>query len=143
MNSDTIKLLRECDAGVKMGISSLEEGIEHVKDENLKKLLENSKNAHKQLEMETEELLKQYNDDGKEPAAIAKIMSWVKTNVKLTVDNSDAVVADLITDGCGMGVKSLYKYLHQYPASDQKAKELAEKVIKEEADLIHAMHDYL
>ena len=31
---DTIKLLRECDAGIKMGISSIEEVLEYVHEKN-------------------------------------------------------------------------------------------------------------
>ena len=30
IEQDTIKLLRECDAGVKMGISSIEDVLDHV-----------------------------------------------------------------------------------------------------------------
>lgn len=143
MNEDTIKLLRECNAGVKMGVSSLSEVLDHIKDENLKKIIEKSKSTHEELGNETHRYLTEYNDDGKEPAAMAKLMSWIKTNVKLSVDKSDEVVADLVTDGCGMGVKSLYKYLHQYPAAEEKVKELTNKIIQEESDLIHKMHDYL
>ena len=33
IEQDTIKLLRECDAGVKMGISSIDDVMEHVKKE--------------------------------------------------------------------------------------------------------------
>ena len=36
IEQDTIRLLRECDAGVNMGISSIEEVIDKVKSENLR-----------------------------------------------------------------------------------------------------------
>ena len=39
IEDDTIKLLRECNAGVKMGISSLDDVMDHVRDQNLKNLL--------------------------------------------------------------------------------------------------------
>lgn len=143
MNDDTIKLLKECNSGIKMGVSSLEEVIGHVKDSRLKNILEKSKSAHEKLGNETHRYLTEYNDDGKDPASVAKIMSWLKTNVKLTVDNSDEVVADLIADGCGMGVKSLYKYLHQYPGAEEKVKELTQSIIKEESDLLNNMYEYL
>ena len=143
MNDDTIKLLRECNSGIKMGVSSLEEVIGHVKDAGLKNILEKSKSEHENLGNETHRYLTEYNDDGKDPASVAKLMSWLKTNVKLSVDNSDEVVADLIADGCAMGVKSLYKYLHQYPAAEEKVKELTKKIIKEESDLLHYMYEYL
>ena len=37
---DTIKLLRECDAGIKMGTASIHDVMDYVKDEELKKLLD-------------------------------------------------------------------------------------------------------
>ena len=142
-NDDTIKLLRECNSGVKMGVSSLEEVIGHVKDADLKSILEKSKSEHEKLGNETHRYLTEYKDDGKEPGSIAKIMSSIKTNVKLTVDNSDEAVAELIADGCSMGIKSLYKYLHQYPAAEAKVIELTKRIIKEESDLLHNMYEYL
>ncbi|HKM20687.1 MAG TPA: hypothetical protein VJZ01_01410 [Lachnospiraceae bacterium] len=143
MEDDTIKLLRECNAGIKMGISSLDDVIDHVKDEHLKDLLENSRAKHRKLGDETHEYLKDYQDDGKEPAAMAKMMSWVKTNVKLGGEDSDRVVADLITDGCNMGVKSLYRYLHQYPAANDTSKKLTQEIIAEEEDLVKDLREYL
>lgn len=143
MEDDTIKLLRECNAGVKMGITSLDDVMEHVKDEHLKDVLIQSKETHSQLGSETHEYLMRCHDEGKEPAAMAKMMSWMKTNMKLGGEDSDRVVADLVTDGCNMGVKSLYKYLHQYQAADQNSKKLTEKIIQAEETLIKDLREYL
>ena len=38
IEQDTIKLLRECDAGVKMGASSIHEVLDYVHSEELKQL---------------------------------------------------------------------------------------------------------
>lgn len=143
MEDDTIKLLRECNSGIKMGISSLEDVMDHVKDEHLKDLLIQSKETHSQLGSETHEYLLRCHDEGKEPGAMAKMMSWVKTNMKLGGEDSDRVVADLVTDGCNMGVKFLYKYLHQYQAADQDSKKLTEKIIRAEETLIKDLREYL
>ena len=43
IEQDTIKLLRECDAGVKMGTSSIEDVLDNVKGEKLEKLLTDCK----------------------------------------------------------------------------------------------------
>ena len=113
VEQDTIKLLRECDAGVKMGTSSIEDVLDNVKSKELEELLTDCKNEHKKLDREIQQMLDKYKDDGKDPAAIAKGMSWMKTNMKLAMENSDATIADLMTDGCNMGVKSLNKYLNK------------------------------
>ena len=143
IEDDTIKLLRECNAGGKMGITSLDDVMDHVRDQNLKNLLIQSKETHSKLGSETHQYLMKCQDDGKEPGTMAKMMSWMKTNMKLGGEDSDRVVADLVTDGCNMGVKFLYKYLHQYPAADQDSKKLTEKIIHAEETLIKDLREYL
>ena len=88
-------------------------------------------------------LLSRYHDDGKEPNPVAKGMSWVKTNVKLSLDLSDATIADLMTDGCNMGVKSLNKYLNQYEAADERSKDIAKRLIHLEQTLAENVRGYL
>ncbi len=125
IESDTIKLLRECDAGIKMGVASIDEVLDYVHDETLRKCLADCKDEHDRLKEEIQVLLDEYHDDGKEPNPMAKSMSWMKTNVKLVMNESDATIADLITDGCNMGVKSLHKYLNQYKAAEEKVVRIA------------------
>ncbi len=140
---DTIKLLRECNAGVKMGVTSIDEVLHAVKSEKLKKLLLDSKQEHEKLGGETSQILVDYSDEGKEPNPIAKGMSWMKVNMKLGVDSSDETVADLMTDGCDMGVKSLSRYLNKYTAAEEKVKNLTKKLIKEEESLSVKLREFL
>ncbi len=135
IESDTIKLLRECDAGIKMGVASIDDVLEYVRDEKFKKLLADCKDKHDKLKEEILKLLEEYHDDGKEPSAMAKSMSWMKTNVKLVMKESDETIADLMTDGCNMGVKSLHKYLNQYQAAEEKAKDITKRLINLEEKL--------
>ena len=140
---DTIKLLRECDAGIKMGISSIDEVLDYVHDEKLRKCLSDGKGKHEKLKEEIRTLLTEYHDDGKEPGPVAKGMSWMKTNVKLVMDESDGTIADLVTNGCNMGVKSLNGYLNQYKAADEKSKDLAKRLIKIEEKLADDIRPFL
>lgn len=143
VEQDTIRLLRECDAGVKMGISSIGDVLGYVSSPELKKLLQDSSQEHDGLKAELQGLLAEYNDEGKEPAAMAKGMSWLKSNVKLTVDGSDSTAADLMVDGCNMGVKSLSRYLNQYKAADERSKDMAKRIISVEERLSADMRPFL
>lgn len=143
IEADTIKLLRECDAGIKMGVSSIEEVLDYVHDEKFKEYLSDCKSKHDKLKEEIEALLEKYNDDGKEPNPMAKSMSWIKTNMKLVMNESDETIADLITDGCNMGIKSLNKYLNQYKAADEKTKDIAKRLINLEEKLAIDIRCYL
>ena len=143
VEQDTIKLLRECDAGVRMGISSIEGVLDNVRDESFEKMLSDCKEEHEKLHDEINQLLDKYKDEGKEPAPIAKGMSWIKTNVMLTMNDSDHTVADLMTDGCNMGVKSLNKYLNKYEAADEVSKDVAKRLINLEEKLTVDMRSFL
>ena len=140
---DTIKLLRECDAGIKMGVSSIDDVLDYVKSSRLKKCLTDCKEEHERLREDLERLLEKYKDDGKEPSVMAKSMSWMKTNMKLVMNESDHTIADLMTDGCDMGVKSLSRYLNKYAAADEPSKDIAKRLIRLEAQLSVDMRDFL
>ena len=143
IESDTIKLLRECDAGVKMGTASIDDVLEHVKGADFKQKLTDCKQQHNQLQDEIQKLLDKYQDAGKNPNPMAKTMSKVKTGMKLTMEETDATIADLMTDGCNMGVKSLCRYLNQYKAADEVSKDIAKRLIKQEDQLIMNCRTYL
>ena len=143
IEQDTVKLLRECDAGIKMGISSIDDVLDRVQNDAFQQRLKDCKEESKRLQSELEGLLDRYHDDGKEPNPIAKGMSWMKTTMKLGMEESDAVIADLMTDGCNMGVKSLSRYLNQYKAADESSKNLAKKLIRSESQLAVDIRQYL
>ena len=143
VQQDTIKLLRECDAGIKMGVASIDDVLGHVHSNDFRNHLNRCKEEHAALKSEIQTLLDQYHDDGKNPNPIAKGMSWMKTTMKLGMEDSDRVVADLMTDGCNMGVKSLSKYLNQYKAADQQSKDITKRLIKLEAQLTEDIRQYL
>ena len=143
IEQDTIKLLRECDAGTKMGISSIEDVLEHVKKEDFRKKLTKCRQEHQDLQVKILQELEKYKDDGKDPNPIAKGMSWMKTNMKLSMEESDATIAELMTDGCNMGVKSLNRYLNQYKAADEISKDMAKRLINLEEKLAVDIRQYL
>ena len=143
IESDTIKLLRECDAGVKMGIDSIEDVLKFVRSDKLRKYLSDCKKEHEMLNTEIQSLLEKYEDEGKAPGLIAKGMSKMKTNFKIGLDESDETIADLMTDGCNMGVKSLNRYLNEYEAADEVSKDIAKRLINLEERLAIDIRQYL
>lgn len=143
IEQDTIRLLRECDAGVKMGVDAIDEVFEHVQSDEFKKLLKDCKEEHEKLRSEMQKLLDKYKDEGKDPDPIAKGMSYIKTNMKLAMDKSDNTIADLMTSGCNMGVKSLNKYLNEYKAADEVSKDIAKRLINLEEKLVIDIRKFL
>lgn len=144
-STDSVKLLRECDAGTSMAVASIMEVLDKVFDEQLKEMLEESKAHHEKLAHKIHSQLNELDSEGKEPNPMAKGMSWMKTNVMLEMSTkeTDAVIADLMTDGCNMGIKSLYRYQNQYKMADHSALEISRRLIDIEEQLRCDMRKYL
>ena len=143
IQEDTIQLLRECDAGVAMGISAIDQVMDAAKSQSLRDALACCRTEHEQLQSEVVEALHRFHDEGKEPNPIAQGMSWMKTWAMLTMNESDATIADLITDGCNMGVKSLNRYLNQYEAASEDAKDITKRLIALEEKLAEDIRRFL
>lgn len=143
IKEDTVNLLKECNAGIKMGVSAIDEVLPKVKSSDLREKLENCRRKHGELGDDTHSLLNEYGASGKEPNPMAKTMSWVKTNVMLSMEETDQTVAGLMTDGCNMGVKSLSRYLNEYEAADERSKDIAKRLINLEQHLVEDIRPYL
>ena len=143
IEQDTVKLLRECDAGLKMGVNSIDEVLDYVHAKPMRDALNTCKSEHNQLNAEIQSQLHRFRDDGKEPNPMASAMSWMKTNAKLMMHESDHTIADLMVDGCNMGVKTLNRYLNEYKAADEVSKDIAKRLIHQEEHLAQEMRPYL
>lgn len=142
-DGDTVKLLRECDAGIKMGISAIDDVIDDVKNGQFRQLLHDSKNQHEKLKQEIVVLLDEHHDDGKDPNPMAKGMSKIKTNMKMAMETTDNTAADLMIDGCNMGVKSLSRYLNQYKSADRKSRDITGRLVEIEDRLSVDLRQFL
>lgn len=142
-HQDTVALLKECDSGSKMAVTSIEEVLEKVKQSALKNLLAESKKHHEKLGNEIHCELLLHGSGEKDPHPMAKGMSSLKTTVKMAMDSSDFAIAELITDGCDMGIKSLHKYKNQYKHADHASRDLCNRLISIEEALKKELYPYL
>ena len=129
LNPDSVDLLKECSAGIKMGVASIDGAMPAVRSKALLSIMGKYKTAHERLGRIVDGQLRKSGRHGFSPHPVAKAMSQMKTAVKLAFDKSDLAVADLMTDGCNMGAKSLSKYLNMYPAADDCSRHLTQGVI--------------
>ena len=143
MNSDTINLLMECNAGIKMGESAIKQLLPHAKDKELRHALEVTKNTHAALGDETHAMLQSGGHTPKSGHPIAKAMSSMKICATLMVKESDKSIAGLMTDGCDMGIKSLSGYLNKYKNASDEAKTIAKRLIASEEFLEGKLRSYL
>ena len=143
MNNDTIALLKECDSGTKTAVNSIKEVLDNTNSQHLLKLLTDNLREHESIGDKIHTLLNECGEKGKDPNPMARMMSWVKINIKMLERAEDKNIAHLMFDGCSMGVKQLSEYLNKYSDADEKSKALAERLIKLEEDLATELKSYL
>ena len=140
---DTVFLLRECSAGIRTAVSCIDGVMPYVKKQEMMQILKNSKHSHESLGESVDAELEKLGSEGKDPNIMAKGMSAIKINAELVFKPTEAQAASLITDGCGMGIKSINKYMNQYPAAADNAMKMAQKLGELEQELVDDMKPYL
>ena len=143
MTVHTQHLLEECNSGCKMAIRSMDQVLEYVVDEKLEQVIETCKYAHEQLEEESGKLLEECGKEEKEPGMIATAFSWISTETKLVMKNSDNQIAKVLMDGCNMGIQSIGEYMNEYTGASEEAKKIAKKLVKLEEDFMSDLKKFL
>ena len=143
MANDTVRLLKECNTGIKMGTSAMNQILPYAKSYGLKCALSACLDEHTALGEKTARLLKKEGIEAKDTRPLVKAMSTVKIKTKLMMSGSESTVADLMTDGCDMGIKSLTKTLNAYKRASDEARSIAEDLIVAEERLECKLRDYL
>ncbi len=142
--NDTVELLKECDAGLEMAIASLKQVKPEAKAGNFINMLDKYYDNHIKIQKDIDDKLVAYNANGKKANPIAEAMSTMKTNFKLaTADHTDEQIADLMIDGCNMGIKSVSKYMNQYSNANEEIMQLANDIIVLEQNFSNELRQYL
>lgn len=140
---DTVALLQECGSGVRMGTESIRQVEDRIQSDAMRNQLTACREKHERLARRTDALLRKFDREPQQPDPMARGMAWLKTNVKMMADFSDSTAADVLTDGCNMGVKSLTKYLNEYSAAAPEARAITKELIALEEQTVRELQPYL
>ena len=143
MNDDTIKLLKECNAGCKSATNSMEQVQSYLNDDSLKSLIDEYNDKHIKIGDECHQMLNEVHEEEKDPNPMAKAFSWISTEIKLMMNDNSHKIAELMIDGCNMGIKSISEYMNKYKAASQDSLGLAKKLIQVEQEFMNKLLVYL
>lgn len=90
---------------------------------------------HEKLRSEAEQLLNSWGRAGKNPSAMAKAMSTVKTDLTL-MNSTEQDAAELVSKGCSMGIDKLRQSMDKYAAADGGSRKLTRELISAEQRLM-------
>ena len=132
---ESIAILKECDAGVKMALASLDDVWEHVQHSELRAILNTTRAQHQLVGREVQSLLQEYGGKEKSPNPVARSMSSMMTGMKLAKDKTDSAAAAVLTEGCAMGIQSLHRYLNEDRGAEVPARALCRTLVAIEEQL--------
>ncbi len=140
---DDIELLKECDSGVKMGIDGISRVIDNAYGKDFKNMLEKYDGEHTKILAIIHEKLNEAGECIKEPHPVATAMSKMTTDMKLAMNDTDEKIADIMMDGCNMGIKSVSRYMNQYAGASKEVMQIANDVVVLEQNFMNDLRQYL
>lgn len=141
--NDSIALLKECDSGLEMAITTLDQVLPKANANNFRNLLDDYYQEHIAVQKKIDDTLAELHTTGKKANPLAENMAKVETNFKLLLQPTDQEIANLMMDGCNMGIKSVSKYMNQYSQAQQEVMQLANDIITLEQKFVNELRQYL
>ena len=74
---------------------------------------------------------------------MAATMTKLHMNISLSISAKDSRLAELMINGCHMGIKTLYKDKHRYRGASSEAQTLADELIGIEEEMMGELYSYL
>lgn len=140
---DDVELLKECDSGVKMGIQSIDDVMENAYGEDFKNMLNKYRGEHSKILREIHEKLDERGASEKEPNMFATANSKISTGMKLMMNDTDEKIADIMMDGCNMGIKSVSRYMNEYAGASKDVMNVANNVVVLEQNFMNDLRQFL
>lgn len=140
---DDVELLKECDSGVKMGIQGIAGVRDNAEGQDFKNLLQHYEEEHVKILGVIHEKLDEIGVDGKTSNPVARAMSNMSTDMKLMMNNTDEKIADIMMDGCNMGIKSVSRYMNQYAGASKEIMGIANDIVVLEQHFMNELRQYL
>lgn len=143
MNSDTIALLKECDAGCKMAADSLLQVRSYAEDGRLIAIIDKYLKRHRDFGNKCHRMLSQERETTQDPPKMASAFARISTDMKLMMEKDSHKIAEILIDGCNMGVKSVTENINKYNKADGESVSLARELVEVEQKLSQDLLQFL
>ena len=143
MEKDTEQLLRETNYGVKLAIMNMKNILDEAEDGELMKLIVHQIDEHEKLEQKTSDAMNEHGYEEKAVSAMMHAFSDVTTELKMLWRDDTAKIAEMLVDGCNMGIKNISQTINQCENASKEAKALAEELIHTEDRFLRKLQPFL
>ena len=143
MDADTIALLGECTAGIDLAVSTIDSVLPSVRDQVLRRRLQDSIRSHEALRAQSLDLLQQWGGREKHPSPVALSLSRLKAGTRLALRRDDPTAAEVVADSCDLGIRALCRSRNRYAGADHAARFLTEQLITCQEQLSTSLRSFL
>ncbi|MBQ8719596.1 MAG: hypothetical protein IJY65_01010 [Clostridia bacterium] len=141
--NDSVSLLQEACSGCKYAVSSINTALDYVKDEQMQRVIKKYDREHSELGERCRTLLKERGAKEKRQSAVPEVMSRLGINMRLSMNDSKSHVAEIMINGCNMGMKTLAKERNRHPNAASECVDLTNEIIALERSMMADMLKYL
>lgn len=127
----------------QMGVDTIRQLVEIVKDEDLNAELNKQLNEYQDIYDKTEELMNNSQEETKGISTVSKIMTYISISMKTLNDKTPSYIAQMLIQGSTMGVIDITKNIKKYSDIKPEIMDLANKLLKFEQANIEKLKAYL
>ncbi len=136
------KVLNNIYQASKIGLDSIEFLYPKVKDENLKKDMNDYVKKYYDILSETRYQLKLLNEEPKDYSKMTKAMMWMEIQGNTIADSSPSKIAEILVQGSTMGIVEMTKDVNNENV-DNHIRKIANTLIHYEKENIDNVKKYL
>ena len=134
MQTDNEKMLQEIVQNTEMGKNTLDELMGLTHDQRLKDEMMRQKNEYRRLNQQAHTALDAIGAQAKGQSAAARMSVSMGIRTRTMMDKSTRNLAEMLTQGSGMGVVDCVKAQKDYPNAAPGTKRLAQRLMEFEED---------
>lgn len=135
--------MRKTDAGCKYATETISIALDYAKGRGMRELLTRYNKRHEALKGDIIKALNARGEGEEKHPSMAAAMSRLHMNVSLGISAKDSRLAELMINGCHMGIKTIYKEKHRESGAGPEAQALADELIGIEEDMMGELYAYL
>ena len=143
MDRDTLALLGDCNTGIELAVANMDHILPSIKDQLLRRKLQESIRRHEALHTQAQDLLLQRGGHIRRPSPLSVQLVRLKADAHLTLRRDDPTAAELVANSCDMGVRSLCRSRNRYLGADHEAQFLAAQLIDCQEKLSASLRSFL
>lgn len=138
-----VTILNELNIGIKMGMDSISNVLESVKDDNFKKILLEQYNKYNEILNKVDKKLQTFDKVPKDLPAMQKAMGIIEVKMNTTSDNSISHIAEMMLQGTNMGIIKGIKLLHNNPDMDKTIQNILNEFVDYQEKCMETLKEYL